>query len=63
MDRKNKKIEEPDMNLEFSTCSSYDCTGLIPTERDTDGVVENYEELYPFLPPIVEPKEEKDKQD
>ena len=42
MDRKNKKIEEPDMDLEFSTCSSYDCTGLIPTERDTDGVVENY---------------------
>ena len=25
-------IEEPDMNMEFSTCSSYDCTGLIPLE-------------------------------
>ncbi|MCI6652029.1 MAG: hypothetical protein MSH11_01195 [Ruminococcus sp.] len=58
MDKKNNKIEEPDMDLEFSTCSSYDCTGLIPTETNLDDAVENYEELYPFLPPTVEPKEE-----
>ena len=25
-------IEEPNMDMEFSTCSSYDCTGLIPSE-------------------------------
>ena len=58
MDKKNNKIEEPDMDLEFSTCSSYDCTGLIPTETNFDDAVENYQELYPFLPPTVEPKEE-----
>ena len=63
MSKKNKRIEEPDMDLEFSTCSSYDCTGLIPIEIKSDVAVENYEEMYPFLPPTVEPKEEKEKQD
>lgn len=63
MDKKNNIIEEPDMDLEFSICSSYDCTGLIPTETNLDDGVENYEELYPFLPPTVEPKEEKENQD
>lgn len=60
MDKKNNIIEEPDMDLEFSICSSYDCTGLIPTETTLDDAVENYEELYPFLPPTVEPKEEQE---
>ena len=43
-------IEEPDMNMEFSTCSSYDCTGLIPSEVVNQEEYENYDEMYQFLP-------------
>ena len=42
-------IEEPDMNMEFSTCSSYDCTGLIPSEVVNQEEYENYDEMYQFL--------------
>lgn len=44
-------IEEPNMDMEFSTCSSYDCTGLIPFEVDNQEEYENYDEMYQFLPP------------
>lgn len=44
-------IEEPDMDMEFSTCSSYDCTGLIPFEVVNQEEYENYDEMYQFLPP------------
>lgn len=44
-------IEEPDMDMEFSTCSSYDCTGLIPSEVVNQEEYENYDEMYQFLPP------------
>lgn len=30
--------------------SAQDCTGLIPSGVQNDAEVENYEELYPFLP-------------
>ena len=43
-------IEEPDMNMEFSPCSSYDCTGLIPSEVVNQEEYENYDEMYQFLP-------------
>lgn len=43
-------IEEPDMDMEFSTCSSYDCTGLIPFEVVNQEEYENYDEMYQFLP-------------
>lgn len=43
-------IEEPDMNMEFSTCSSYDCTGFIPSEVVNQEEYENYDEMYQFLP-------------
>ena len=43
-------IEEPDMNMEFSTCTSYDCTGLIPSEVVNQEEYENYDEMYQFLP-------------
>jgi hypothetical protein len=38
------------MNMEFSTCSSYDCTGLIPSEVVNQEEYENYDEMYQFLP-------------
>ena len=43
-------IDEPDMNMDFSTCSSYDCTGLIPSEVVNQEEYENYDEMYQFLP-------------
>lgn len=48
--KKSSNIEEPNMDMEFSTCSSYDCTGLIPSEVTTDDEYENYDEMYQFLP-------------
>ncbi len=50
-----RDIQEPDMDMEYSTCSSYDCTGLIPAIAGSDEEVENYQELYPFLPTGVTP--------
>lgn len=50
-----RDIQEPDMDMEYNTCSSYDCTGLIPAIAQSDEEVENYQELYPFLPTGVTP--------
>lgn len=48
-------IEEPDMDidmdLENSVCSSYDCTGLIPSEMISENELDNYDQMYQFLPP------------
>jgi len=33
-------------------CSAQDCTGLIPSAPENESELENYEELYPFLPQI-----------
>ena len=35
-------------------CSAQDCTGLIPNGITNEEELENYEELYPFLPKIPE---------
>ena len=43
-------IEEPSMAMEFSSCSSCDCTGLIPSEVVNQEEYENYDEMYQFLP-------------
>lgn len=41
-----------DLIFEFNnSCSTTDCTGLIPAAPTQDGALEAYEELYPFLPP------------
>lgn len=37
------------------TSSSQDCTGLIPAAPKDGEEIENYEELYPFLPKAVMP--------
>ncbi len=37
-------------DLEGTVCSSWDCTGLIPTPPQSEAEEESYEELYPFLP-------------
>ncbi|MCH5202520.1 MAG: hypothetical protein J1F17_04855 [Oscillospiraceae bacterium] len=56
---KNNNIEEPNMIIQYNTQSAYDCTGLIPTEIESEEEIHNYEELYPFLPPVVKPDKEK----
>lgn len=35
----------------LKTSSACDCTGLIPSAPIDENEIENYEELYPFLPP------------
>ncbi len=48
---KNYNIEEPYMDFDFATISAYDCTGLIPARDRANDEAENYEGLYPYLPP------------
>lgn len=45
-----KEKSEKDSYLE--TISAQDCTGLIPAAPSDQEELENYEELYPFLPQI-----------
>lgn len=50
MKEKNKNCEEYDY---LKAASAQDCTGLIPSGIQDDGKIENYEELYPFLPNAI----------
>lgn len=36
----------------MKACSAQDCTGLIPSAPVDETELENYEELYPFLPKV-----------
>lgn len=38
----------------LKTASAQDCTGLIPAAPADKDELENYEELYPFLPEALE---------
>lgn len=40
-------------NEDFKASSGTDCTGLIPTAVTNDSDLENYNELYDFLPNAV----------
>ena len=40
-----------------STCSTTDCTGLIPAKPVSDAEIESYEDLYPFRPPVLNIKD------
>lgn len=48
--------------LYLKPCSVQDCTGLIPKGPVDEAEIENYEELYPFLPKIPEPSGRQDKE-
>lgn len=50
---KNKKIDEISFQAKFAAPAA-DCTGLIPSGGNSEDELENYEELYPFLPPANE---------
>lgn len=44
--------DEEDQYRYIKPASAQDCTGLIPAGIVDEGEIENYEELYPFLPYI-----------
>lgn len=49
-----KQETKPSEDAEYDylkTSSACDCTGLIPSSPIDENEIENYEELYPFLPP------------
>ena len=41
-----------------NSCSSNDCTGLIPSAPQSKAELDSYEAVYPFLPPTVTPPRE-----
>lgn len=44
---------------DFPTCSSMDCTGLIPSLPTSEAELESYEELYPYITyPVKDEKTE-----
>lgn len=48
----NEEIDEAIFDT-CNTCSTTDCTGLIPAAPTSQAEIEAYEELYPFRPPII----------
>lgn len=42
----------------FQVSSTTDCTGLMPRPPQSEAEMEAYEDLYQFLPPVVEIEEE-----
>lgn len=44
----------------LNASSATDCTGLIPAAPAEDEELENYEELYPFLPKAISSSKEED---
>ncbi|MGN0334746.1 MAG: hypothetical protein ACI4DV_03660 [Lachnospiraceae bacterium] len=53
MDKKSKASAVPMEQDYLKAASSQDCTGLIPAAPKTEEELENYEELYPFLPNAI----------
>lgn len=52
MEKDKKLANNPTMNDDYLfTASCQDCTGLIPSVTHDEDEVENYEALYPYLPP------------
>lgn len=59
-DKCKAKKKNDDMIPEYDylkASSAQDCTGLIPSLPIDEGEMENYEELYPFLPGVVTPNQ------
>lgn len=52
--KNNKQNNQDPMEYDYLKPASFqDCTGLIPAAPADDAEVENYEELYPFLPKVL----------
>lgn len=55
MEKNQKNFTDP-MEYDYLKAASFqDCTGLIPRAIKDESEVENYEEVYPFLPKVVRP--------
>ena len=52
MNEKKKMDRLPEYDY-LGASSAQDCTGLIPSLPTKKEEIESYEELYPFLPPII----------
>jgi len=53
---KNQRKNNPTMDDDYLfSASAQDCTGLIPSGEHDDSELENYEEIYPYLPHISVP--------
>lgn len=54
---KNHKNQSKDpMEYDYLKAASFqDCTGLIPRAIEDESEIENYEEIYPFLPKMIHP--------
>ena len=52
MKNENKIIQNPADYDYMKPSSAQDCTGLIPAGITYEEELENYEDLYPFLPQI-----------
>ena len=55
---KKKRNELPEYDY-LGASSAQDCTGLSPSLPTGKEELENYEELYPFLPPRISDKDSK----
>lgn len=51
---KIKSFESSERYHSLSPCSAQDMTGLIPSGPVGEEELENYEQLYPFLPRVPE---------
>ena len=54
---KNKDENKRKDIFELNTFSSFDCTGLIPYALQSDDEIEAYNEMYHFMPPVLEDSE------
>ncbi len=53
MSSKNHNVRSShheDYDIDIHSCSTMDCTGLIPSLPQSDAEVEHYNQLYQFLP-------------
>lgn len=41
---------DDNFDIDIQSCSTMDCTGLIPSLPQSDAEVEHYNQLYQFLP-------------
>ena len=57
MSQENSKKTIADDNYLYTT-SANDMTGLTPTVAHNEDEAQNYEEVFPYLPPIQNPQDE-----
>ncbi len=55
---RTETAKNQDFDVDIQSCSTTDCTGLIPAGPQSDDEVENYNQLYKFLPEHVSEPED-----